>query len=328
MKKDFEQMVYYATLAPSSHNTQPWRFKVEDELITILPNYHRALPVVDPDNHELFISLGCALENLLIAATRFGYEYNVQVSTGERARIEISLEETFEEDNYSLFEMMDVRQTTRNKYDGKAIESTDLILLKETARQEDVECVIITERNQITPVIELVKEACLLQYSSKEFTKELTYWVRFNNSMALRSHDGLSNAVTKNRSVPSLLGKLLTTLFNTPTRVANKAEELVNSSSALVVFVADRNDEIGWVNLGRSFERFALAATALGIHHAHENMPCEETSVRKKLAELLKLDDGEQPLLLLRIGYSEKMPYSYRRPIKEVIIEPVKELIL
>jgi len=50
-------------------------------------------------------------------------------------------------------------------------------------------------------------------------------------------------------------------------------------------------------------------------------MPCEESELRKKLIELLNLKPGEQPLLLIRLGYSDKMPYSFRRPLKEVVIE-------
>jgi hypothetical protein len=59
------ELVRYATLAPSSHNTQCWRFKLEKNLISILPDFARRCPAVDPDDHHLFVSLGCATENLV-----------------------------------------------------------------------------------------------------------------------------------------------------------------------------------------------------------------------------------------------------------------------
>ena len=73
MKTDFIQIASYASKAPSGHNTQPWKFNITDSTITVLPNLDVALPVVDRNNRELFISLGCATENLCIAAEAKGY---------------------------------------------------------------------------------------------------------------------------------------------------------------------------------------------------------------------------------------------------------------
>ena len=83
--------------------------------------------------------------------------------------------------------------------------------------------------------------------------------------------------------------------------------------------VAESNDKQSWINVGRSFERVALKATSLNIKHAHMNMPCEEIEIRTKLQKHLGLKD-EQPLLLLRMGYSNPRPKSYRRPVEEVMV--------
>ena len=66
------ELVRYATLAPSSHNTQCWKFALEDKVITILPDLSRRCPAVDPDDHHVFVSLGCATENLIQAALAHG----------------------------------------------------------------------------------------------------------------------------------------------------------------------------------------------------------------------------------------------------------------
>ena len=60
-------LVRYATLAPSGHNTQPWRFRLHDGGIDVVPDFTRRTPMVDPDDHHLFIGLGAA-ENLALAA--------------------------------------------------------------------------------------------------------------------------------------------------------------------------------------------------------------------------------------------------------------------
>lgn len=66
------ELVRYATLAPSSHNTQCWKFRLEEHAISILPDLARRCPAVDPDDHHLFASLGCATENLIQAALANG----------------------------------------------------------------------------------------------------------------------------------------------------------------------------------------------------------------------------------------------------------------
>ncbi len=65
---DLKDIVRYATLAANGHNTQPWRFRLFDRAIHILPDFTRRTPAVDPDDHHLYASLGCAAENLALAA--------------------------------------------------------------------------------------------------------------------------------------------------------------------------------------------------------------------------------------------------------------------
>src|SRR5437870_5556765 len=70
-------LLRYAILAPSSHNTQPWKFLVRDNRITVFANTDRWLKIADADQSELYISIGCAIENLLVAAQHFDYDYEI-----------------------------------------------------------------------------------------------------------------------------------------------------------------------------------------------------------------------------------------------------------
>lgn len=325
---ELEQVIYCATLAPSGHNAQPWKFRIEGEdNITILPDYHRVLPVADPDNHELFISLGCALENLVVAAEHFGYRPEVKIYSGQQVSIKVKLNSCKEEGGNLLFGQVKRRQSTRNKYDGKPIPKEHLLALKASALGKDVDCKILADKTAMAPVTALVKEACLLQYSDEVFINELVKWIRFSKMIATKKADGLSGAVSGNPSVPEWFGKFLLGATVSAEKEAAKCEEMINSSSALAIFTTTQNDEAGWINLGRSFERFALTASSLGIKLAHENMACEVPAVRQKLASLLALNANEQPLLVVRLGYSEAMPYSYRRPMHKVILPPVEEVL-
>ena len=88
---DFEFLVSKATKAPSGHNTQPWRFRQNGSAVEIHPDFDRRLPVVDPDDRELFVSLGCATENLCLAAQTKGYKS--AVSVGDTGVVTVSLME-------------------------------------------------------------------------------------------------------------------------------------------------------------------------------------------------------------------------------------------
>jgi nitroreductase len=318
--KDLKELIHYATLAPSGHNTQPWLFSLNDDTIEIRPDYKRRLPVVDPDDHALFISLGCALENLIIAANQFGYSEDIKYDLPKEKSeaIKVILTKSSEANENLLFDALNKRQSTRNKYDRKPLPESDILSLKEVTKQEGVIFKIFITDNEIEPLIKFVKEGNIFQFKNKEFVNELVSWIRFSKSDAEKKRDGIRSAVIGAPSIPNWFGKLIMK-FNSGEKEAKKCEDAIRNSSGLVLFISEDNSKQNWINIGRSFERFALKATQLGLKHAHLNMPCEELEVRKKLQKYLGLPKEQQPLLLLRIGYSDPLPKSFRRNVEEVI---------
>lgn len=323
MEKRFKQIIHYATLAPSGHNTQPWKFAVSDQSILMSPDYTRRLPVVDPDDHALFISLGCALENLVVAANHMGFaatvEYFLQDEGAEHIAITLNSDEV--EVDPDLFSAIQKRQSTRSKYDGRPVSAEDWAKLKQASQQEGVALALLTQDEEIEPIIELVKEASRLQFRNQSFVNELISWIRFSKQQALATCDGLNSASVGLPYIPTWLGKFILNTLATPDGEAKKCEALIRGSSGLALFIAEVNDKKTWINLGRSFERVVLKATSMHIKHAHMNMPCEEVGIRSKLQQHLGLK-AEQPLLLLRMGYAKPMPKSYRRPVEWVLTGP------
>jgi hypothetical protein len=83
--------------------------------------------------------------------------------------------------------------------------------------------------------------------------------------------------------------------------------------------VSDKDDKEHWVQAGRSYQRFALQATLLGLKHAFVNQAVEVPAVRTQLSGLLGLGD-KRPDLIVRYGYGAPMPKSLRRPLSDVIV--------
>ncbi|MEQ8462445.1 Acg family FMN-binding oxidoreductase [Coleofasciculus sp. E1-EBD-02] len=318
------ELIRLATLAPSGHNTQPWKFSLDATIIRIYPDYSRRLPIVDPDNHALFISLGCALENLLIAAQHSGFNGEVEYFPDGEAQdcLLVHLHPNSHPADTALFHAIPKRQSTRCAYDSRAIPVTDLQELEKANTQDGIQLRLFTEADDIEQITDFVKQGNRHQFNNPAFVNELLSWIRFNQREITSHQDGLIAAALgfPSVSIPRWLGQTLMKVLATPEGEAKRCEKLIQSSSALMLFIAQKHDKKHWVNLGRSFQRVALTASSLTIKHAHINMPCEVLEVRRQFQNYLGLE-AAQPLLLLRIGYAQAMPTSPRRPLEEVLID-------
>ena len=110
---DLEELVRMATLAANSHNTQPWKFRLDGETVAILPDFARRTAIVDPDDHHLFVSLGCATENLVIAGKALGRGSAVVIGAGVEPQINISLSPA-QPGRQELYQAIPQRQSTRS----------------------------------------------------------------------------------------------------------------------------------------------------------------------------------------------------------------------
>ncbi|KWV94887.1 Tat pathway signal protein [Erythrobacter sp. AP23] len=313
-----EDFVRFASLAPNSHNTQPWKFRLGDDAVDILPDLSRSCPVVDPDDHHVFVSLGCAAENLLIAGNARGRPGEVSANpAGKASSIAVALGNGAISDR-ELCDAIPLRQSTRSDYDGQPLSTEDLRRLGRAAAMPGVETLFITDRAKMDGVLDYVIAGNSVQCDDPAFVEELKDWIRFNPEAALATKDGLFTACSGNPTSPSWLGSLMFDLFFSKESENEKYAGHVNSSAGIVIFVADRDDEEGWINVGRSFQRFALQATALGIRHAHLNMPIEVADIRPEFASWLGIPD-RRPDLVIRFGKAPALPMSLRRPIAEVL---------
>ncbi len=311
------ELVRYATLAPSSHNTQCWKFAIDPQSITILPDRSRRTPAVDPDDHHLYVSLGCATENLVQAALAHGLAGEARFDAASDA-IRVTLAPTRAEATPS-FKAIAQRQCTRGDYDGKPLSREELGLLERAGSSDGVRLLLLTERSAMEQVLEHVVRGNTAQMADPAFVRDLEAWIRFNGADAVRTGDGLYSVSSGNPSIPTWIGDLAFGFFFTPKGENDKYARQVRSSAGIAVFAGKAADKAYWVEAGRCYERFALQATALGIRNAFLNQPVEVASIRPQFAAAIGLT-GQRPDLVVRFGRGPTLPPSMRRPVQAVLV--------
>ncbi|NIP38356.1 MAG: Tat pathway signal protein [Candidatus Dadabacteria bacterium] len=313
------ELIRYATLSPSSHNTQCWKFKIQDNEIKIYPDFSRRCSVVDPDDHHIFSTLGCAAENLVQAAKALGYNCEVIYQQSGDQAVVIKLDK-HKPISSPLFDAIPKRQCTRGEFDGKPLTTEELNQLKKAGSRNGVEVLLFSDTAKMNDILEYVVEGNTIQLSDPAFVKELGDWIRFSEDQVVKRRDGLFTKSSGNPTMPSWLGNRIFKYLLSADTENDKYAKQVRSSAGIAVFVSDINDREHWVEAGRCYERFALQATALGIRNAMLNQPVEVYSIRPQFASYLGIGDKKRPDLIVRFGRGPELPRSLRRPLHEVII--------
>ena len=313
------ELVRFATLAPSGHNTQCWKYNLaaSDNAITILPDFTRRTPVVDPDDHHLFVSLGCALENMAQASLAFGLKSQARFDPATQA-LRVALEPT-QALTSTLYQAITTRQCTRGPYDGNQVSAPELKLLENAGTGNGVRVMLFTAKLDVEKILELVLQGNSTQLSDAAFVKELKQWLRFSASQAVKTGDGLYSITSGNPSVPRWVGSPMFDMMVSAKSENDKYAEQTRSSAGIAVFMSGVDNKTHWIEAGRCYERFALQATALGIRNAMLNQAVEVPAMRQQLATFLGIKVG-RPDLVVRFGRGPVMPQSLRRVVASVLV--------
>lgn len=318
MNTDFIEIARYASKAPSGHNTQPWKFRIIGDAITVVPCLDVALPIVDNDNRELYISLGCALENLCIAASHFGYEAQVAACNAENITVKLISKQDTPEDR--LFHQIEKRQTNRSIYNSDKVSDETLKQLQSIHKEADIELYFTEIGTPIANVLtRYIMKGNEIQMNDKAFKNELLSWMRFNKKQIETTQSGLSYRVFGNPPLPGILARPIVSSFLKPA-VQNKSDKKkIDSSSHFVVFTTRQNTLNEWINTGRVLQRFLLKATERGIACAFLNQPCEIATLASLLQETLPINK-DYPTLIVRMGYAQPLPYAPRKEISTLLV--------
>jgi hypothetical protein len=322
-EEQFSHLLRYVILAPSTFNTQPWKFRVTSEGIEIFGDYSRRMPIADPGNRELLISIGAAVMNLRVAAAHHGFAcfvtYNYSGSSEEPlafARLIPHMpSDAVGRRRAQLWPRIPQRHTDRNAFLGSRIPAAVVHRIQQCAVSSDASVAVSVDGSLNERIAGLVARGDQIVFDDLLYRKNIADWLRGGTH---ESKDGVPGMFFgfdhRLTGVPQWL---------TPAVDAGKARaahdrNLCLDAPGLIVVCSDENVP-AWLAAGELLEEVLLTLTAEGVHHSYLNVPVHLPELRAEVKQLLSVEDW--PQLLLRIGYSLDQPVTTsRRPLDEVLL--------
>lgn len=313
MEEQAKFLLKYAILAPSSHNSEPWAFETSENEIQVFADTSRQLEIADPEGRELYLSVGCALENLTIAADQFGLNPSVEYIISEGiasapenglqpvATVKLNESAVAPTAESALFEAVPKRNTNHKPFKNRQIPDSLLDWVNKEAKAEVFGVKIVTDSSKRESIASLQKRADERLFNDSAYRAELAHWIGTGALGANWITARISKYVVRNLD----LGE----------REGRKNSKLITSAPAVGVLSAESADSETWLRAGQAFERMALKATSKGvaIHPMSQILEVEE--FRDELARLLDLE-ANRPVHLFRLGYAN--PDDTRTPRRSV----------
>lgn len=318
------ELVRVATLAPSSHNTQPWRFELHHGYVRVRADTDRWLRVADRDQRELFISLGCAVENLVLAARHEGLQPEVAlepdpdtdgpvatVSFGRGGGDGRAAAGESQSGGLDLHAEIPRRRTSHRPFDDRRPADRELELLRTVCDGHGVEVALLDDEESIRRVADLSAEADREQFADAAWRRELGQWI--------------GGGVFGARWPVSRIAQAVVTHVDMGESTARKNAALIGGSPSIGIIWTHRDTHDDHVRVGRAYERAALAASAMGIAVHPVSQALELPRLKGRLAALLPVADAV-PHHVFRLGYAAgEERGTPRRPPHEMIAAGLQE---
>jgi hypothetical protein len=311
--------VRYAVFAPSSHNSQPWRFVLVGDALELRADRTRALPVVDPDDRELVISCGGALFHLALALRHFGSAPQIErLPTPDdpdllaRIRVSGAWERTAEDE--ALFHAVPQRHTNRQPFQERYLPAGLPAVLESAAQSDGAWLHVFHTPEARGAVASLVAEADRIQMADKRFRRELAAWLRPNWS---DRRDGMPGFALGLGDVMAAAGPLIVRTFDVGRGRAAHDEELAAGSPLLALLGTPSDTPYHWLQAGEALSHVLLRAQVDGVSASFLNQPIEVLELRPRLQRIAGRPG--YPQLLLRLGHGHEAQRTPRRPISDVM---------
>lgn len=315
-------LVHAAILSANAFNSQPWLFRVSTSTIEVYADTKRNLGAFDPYLRELFFSLGCALENLLLAARANHFQTSVTLAPGKLAlpssapkpelavRIDLSAAPGGTRDE--LFEAIPHRHTNRNLFDASRDLPADFVNALNNlvgADDRDVQLFLFADLQQRKTIVDLIWDCSRKFVADPDVQHGTQPWVRATMDQLQKTKDGVYIGASEAVSYVDLM---------------------MSGRVFGLIAVRDRYDRPQTIRAGRVWQRAHLLATARGVaarpangaveiidHERRLHLPSRTT---EKLAAITG-DASWQPMFMFYMGYATApAPASARRWVQDVTL--------
>ncbi len=328
VETDMHKILCYASLAGSSHNSQPWKAEVyPNDSILIFADTTRLLDVVDPKGIELYISVGAFIENLDIAANALGYKTEITIlETGTNASLptaSVKLTKTSLPQNLKYLEELELRTTLRIPFDTVAIKNIDSEKLVSIAPEKLIFVPANSPDGYFISKKEL--EAYTIQAYQKEAQDELASWMRFSNKDVNSKRDGLTPA---GMGIKGIGGFMLLNFMKPEDSKkesfvkagVEKTQKQVENCGGWIINTTEKDDLGEWINVGRIYERLNIQCRSLNLGFHPMNQLIEVPQIDKEVND--KMAPGRKIRFVARIGYviDYPAPVSKRRPVESFTV--------
>jgi hypothetical protein len=341
---NIQKIILAAMLAPNSHNTQPWKVKVESENIFLLyGDAERILPAIDPINRQFYHTQGTFLELARLAADSLMFDAKItffpsgipnksQHLTKPVAKFLITPKDKCVHD--FLFLSLSKRQMNRSVYSGDWITEDEISILKKLTFASFVELKFVLGKENISNYFKPLHQAFATETNIREANEVSRVWFRTATSDIFSKRDGIT---LEGNGLSGLKLWLAKKFFidlspegwhseSSKQAGIDIAKAQIESSKGLVFFVTEGKDTaLEWVKTGMDFMRFTLAIAneSLAFHtmnQALEDYP-DSLEYHEHLKQLLLLGKKSRIQLMGRIGRSDYQFASPRRELNEILIK-------
>jgi nitroreductase len=335
-----------AILAASPHDTQPWRFAISPDAIEVYADRARHLGAFDPFRREMHLGLGCATENLVIAARAHGMTVDVQPAAGRlepspgpepvlAARVVLGAGQASRD---PLFDAIPRRHTNRGAYRHEPVAPERLRDLADAVSGPSVRVVFLSESGARREAARAIIAATERIIADPEMSEDSFRWIRTGRREIWTHRDGVTIETSGASRLVAAAGKLLPDLSAASTdRFWLDSTRDVHTATAPVfglILVRDRLDMAQAIDAGRAWQRLHLAATAQGLAAQPLNQPVEmvdrdrmlgRTDVFGPALARLAAASGWEATFVFRLGYPKREALrSPRRRLEDVLQQPAE----
>jgi hypothetical protein len=315
------EAVAAAVMAPSTHNSQPWRFRVAGKTLDLFADPDRHLRVIDPDRRQQVQSCGAALFNARVVVRAMGHvdEVTVMLVDGKEpdhlATLHIGDPRQATTADQMMLAAIAKRHTNRRAFLPRPVAAKYTDAMAADAASLGVQLVRIVPDQKVA-LGHIIDHADRVQLADPAFREELDRWLAGPGS---RRRDGIPFS---EKEYGSSLPFAKLRALRSPHLAAEfgQLEEERTIESPAVIVLGTRGDASSdWLAAGQALEAVLLRATMLGLSASFLNQALELPELRARVAEIVP--GVGHPQMALRIGVPVEAVHhpAPRREVDDVI---------